>query len=148
MIYLSSIQHSDSRFLRNIQDLSYFQNALICCVVLLILQSPWYYALWLRWRQEPQNRLVEMGPGLWENHQEINQLSPLPSARRMSEDPVSPVASVSAAQGRSFRWGRHIWKGQHSPSLPLMMSYFVFTRQILPPYDSQKTTTKPSGIQK
>ena len=117
-MYLSSVQHSDSQFLRIIQDLSYFQKALICFVWLLILQSPCFILFWLRWRQEPQNRMVETGPGLWENRQKINQLSPLPSARRASEDPVSPVASVPATWCRSFRWGRHTWKASTLPSYP------------------------------
>lgn len=106
MIHLSSIQHSDSQFLRIIQDLSYFQNALICCVVLLILQSSWYYAFWLRWRQEPQNRLVEMGPGLWENHQEIKSAFPTPLCQEGVRGPCFSSGFCSCRSGQKLQVGQ------------------------------------------
>lgn len=42
---------------------------------------------------------------------ENNRAFPTPSARKGSEDPVSPVASLPATQHRSFRWGQHTLKG-------------------------------------
>lgn len=69
--------------------------------------------------------MVETGPGAAGKSSENKSAFPTPSARRASEDPVSPVASVLATV-QKFQVGQTHLEGQHSPFLPLLMSYFVF----------------------
>lgn len=61
---------------------------------------------------------------------------PTPLSQEGVRGPCFSSGFCSCHSVQKFQVGQTHLEGQHSPFLPLLMSYFVFTRQQLPQYDS------------